>query len=177
MYKFCTKSATIGIGIGMILIASINLLFYNPTEPSEDVNLTSEELNFEHSVNRIKNLLNTETDQSKETIIENINSVDESNEKDDNIAGEENNKEVGVDNQESRKKTETENATYVLFEIDEGMNSTEIAELLYEKGLVKDVVEFIEVANRLSATRTLKHGKKVIPQYSTIEEIIKILIK
>lgn len=165
MHRVCYKSLALGLGIGIIITASANLIFHNASEIEKDKEIKSNVINFERSSDRINNDASEKIVTDEKINIE-VNTENNKEESAPSIAG---NKEE--DEIESVEKD------YVLVEIIAGMASMEIAQLLYDKGLIEDVEIFLEIATRMDAIKILRRGMKRIPRDSSIEEIVEILIK
>ncbi|MGV8146377.1 MAG: hypothetical protein ACLKAK_01845 [Alkaliphilus sp.] len=175
MFKFCLKSLVLGIGIGIILIASLNLLLH---DTEKDTEISTEVDDTENAINQDSNNTHEKTAVDDELKTDEKNDTDECTCKNEDINSdiiyeEDNN----IVNGNSVNKSEINEDEYILIEVPEGMNGLEIAELLYDKGVIRDVDEFMEVVKKLNATRILKHGEKFFKQNASLEEIIEILIK
>jgi len=165
VHRVCYKSLALGLGIGIIITASANLIFHNASEIEKDKEIKSNVINFERSSDRINNEASEKIVTDEKINIE-VNTENNKEESVPSIAGDKEEDEI-----ESVEKD------YVLVEIIAGMASMEIAQLLYDKGLIEDVEIFLEIATRMDAIKILRRGMKRIPRDSSIEEIVEILIK
>lgn len=165
MHRVCYKSLALGLGIGIIITASANLIFHNASEIEKDKEIKNNVINFERSSDRINNDASEKIVTDEKINIE-VNTENNKEESAPSIAGDKEEDEI-----ESVEKD------YVLVEIIAGMASMEIAQLLYDKGLIEDVEIFLEIATSMDAIKTLRRGMKRIPRDSSIEEIVEILIK
>ena len=165
MHRVCYKSLALGLGIGIIITASANLIFHNASEIEKDKEIKNNVINFERSSDRINNDASEKIVTDEKINIE-VNTENNKEESTPSIAGDKEEDEI-----ESVEKD------YVLVEIIAGMASMEIAQLLYDKGLIEDVEIFLEIATRMDAIKILRRGMKRIPRDSSIEEIVEILIK
>lgn len=165
MHRVCYKSLALGLGIGIIITASANLIFHNASEIEKDKEIKSNVINFERSSDRINNDASEKIVTDEKINIE-VNTENNKEESAPSIAGDKEEDEI-----ESVEKD------YVLVEIIAGMASMEIAQLLYDKGLIEDVEIFLEIATSMDAIKILRRGMKRIPRDSSIEEIVEILIK
>lgn len=66
--------------------------------------------------------------------------------------------------------------TPVTVDIPKGSSANGIAKILKEAGLIDDVDAFLETVEKLDATMKMKYGTYKIPQGSTAEEIVDILM-
>ena len=64
----------------------------------------------------------------------------------------------------------------ITVDIPKGSSANGIAKILKEAGLIDDVDAFLETVEKLDATLKMKYGTYKIPQGSTAEEIIDILM-
>lgn len=165
MHRVCYKSLALGLGIGIIITASANLIFDDVSEIEKDKEIKSNVINFERSSDRINNDASEKIVTDEKINIE-VNTEKNKEESAPSIAGDKEEDEI-----ESVEKD------YVLVEIIAGMASMEIAQLLYDKGLIEDVEIFLEIATSMDAIKILRRGMKRIPRDSSIEEIVEILIK
>ena len=165
MHRVCYKSLALGLGIGIIITASANLIFHNVSEIEKDKEIKNNVINFERSSDRINNDASEKIVTDEKINIE-VNTENNKEESAPSIAGDKEEDEI-----ESVEKD------YVLVEIIAGMASMEIAQLLYDKGLIEDVEIFLEIATSMDAIKILRRGMKRIPRDSSIEEIVEILIK
>ncbi|MCD5410141.1 MAG: endolytic transglycosylase MltG [Clostridiales bacterium] len=165
MHRVCYKSLALGLGIGIIITASANLIFHNASEIEKDKEIKNNVINFERSSDRINNDASEKIVTDEKINIE-VNTENNKEESAPSIAGDKEEDEI-----ESVEKD------YVLVEIIAGMASMEIAQLLYDKGLIEDVEIFLEIATSMDAIKILRRGMKRIPRDSSIEEIVEILIK
>lgn len=165
MHRVCYKSLALGLGIGIIITASANLIFHNASEIEKDKEIKNNVINFERSSDRINNDASEKLVADEKMNIE-VNTENNMEQSAPSIAGDKEEDEI-----ESVEKD------YVLVEIIAGMASMEIAQLLYDKGLIEDVEIFLEIATSMDAIKTLRRGMKRIPRDSSIEEIVEILIK
>ncbi len=165
MRRVCYKSLALGLGIGIIITASANLIFHNASELEKNKEIKNDVINFERSSDRISN-------DNSETIV-----VDEKMNIEVNT---ENNKEqsgLSIADEKEEDEIESGEKDYILVEIISGMASMEIAQLLYDKGLIENIEVFLKIATSMDAIKTLRRGMKMIPRDSSIEEIVEILIK
>ncbi|SNR89242.1 hypothetical protein SAMN05446037_1001264 [Anaerovirgula multivorans] len=154
MKHFSIHSIAIGIGIGMVIAGIINILFIN--DSMNDI----QSINNDPFVKIIKQ--NETTNDSEKSHIDGI---------DNNIIEESN-----IDNSDEMKNVDS-NKAYKEVYIRKGMTSEEIAQLLEEKEIILSRDEFIYVANNLQMTGRLKYGLKRIPNESSIEDILEILVE
>ncbi|WP_041720808.1 hypothetical protein [Alkaliphilus metalliredigens] len=140
------RSMLLGVGIGMVLTASFNLLVNHEGTIIGDVLQPKEiveeiENNVEKQIEEMKDRL--DTTQEKHT-------------------------QENIQNGEKEK-----NAFWVT--IQPGMSTREIAEYLYENEVILNSDEFIKKVSELQLTRSLKYGKTEIPFESSLEEVLMIL--
>lgn len=151
---FSIHSIAIGIGIGMIIAGIVNILFIN--DSMNDI----QSIDHDPFVKIIKQ--NETTNDSEKSHIDGIDNkvIEESN----------------IDNSDEMKNVDS-NKAYREVYIRKGMTSEEIAQLLEEKEIILSRDEFIYVANNLQMTSRLKYGLKRIPNESSIEDILEILVE
>lgn len=154
MKHFSIHSIAIGIGIGMIIAGIVNILFIN--DSMNDI----QSIDHDPFVKIIKQ--NETTNDSEKSHIDGIDNkvIEESN----------------IDNSDEMKNVDS-NKAYREVYIRKGMTSEEIAQLLEEKEIILSRDEFIYVANNLQMTSRLKYGLKRIPNESSIEDILEILVE
>ena len=163
MKKICIRSLILGIGIGLILVASINLVLQsrsNPLLASQDELPSS------------SNLEKTLQDMKQGKNNANISS-------DEGISAEEPGNNINVPEEILEKKIDEVEEEMPPFEIriNKGMTSETIADLLLKNGVVDNRQEFIDLAIDLKMTKQFKYGLKQIPYGSSLKEIIEILTK
>ena len=61
-------------------------------------------------------------------------------------------------------------------EIPKGSSALRIANILKDQGIISDVDAFMDTAEQMGATMKMKYGTKTIPQGSSAEQIINILM-
>jgi len=163
--RVCYKSLALGLGIGIIITALANVIFHNAGELEKNKEISKEVINFERFSSSINN------DASEIIILDEKMNIEVNTEK---------NKEQNTPSKADEKEEDeikSGEKDYVLVEIIAGMASLEIAQLLYDKGLIEDIEVFLEIATSMDAIKTLRRGIKMIPRESSIEEIVEILIK
>lgn len=69
----------------------------------------------------------------------------------------------------------SETNSYVIIEIKEGNISSEIADVLYKGGVIKDTRSFNDFLNETGNTKNLAYGKFTIPKGLSYEEIFDII--
>ncbi|SDK46425.1 hypothetical protein [Natronincola ferrireducens] len=152
MKHFSIQSLVIGIGMGMIITSSINILHNG----QNDINILD---NNENSL-----VVNSQDNRGVPIIAE------ESHKKPYENAEKANN----INNEENKTIKDQE---YIEIFIKKGLNSKEIAKILEEKKIIDNSDDFLLLAKELKVTNLLRHGFRKIPVNSSLEEIIEILME
>lgn len=166
MKKLCYFSLIIGIGIGMIITASLNELARGGDVELPQISDDDLQGELEKTLGEIKSDLTIPSEQPKEPV-----------KKDDKPS------EIIEDDElnetEGDKIEDTELLPLDLVEITilPGMHTQGIADLMVEKGLVERPEDFINKAYEKDVTKKFRAGKVQIPKGSTIEEIFELLTK
>ncbi len=148
--------------MGMIITASFNFLWNGKQINSEvDTKQVVMEAGLEKSIENMKKDLELKKESQddgmqQEKMVEN-NKVQEETEKakEDDITQEE--------------------PSTVWITIKAGMNTNNIAKLLYKEGLISNTAEFVDLAYAKNYTRKFIAGKKAVPTNSSLEELLQIL--
>jgi predicted transcriptional regulator YheO len=140
-----------------MLVAAFNTFLLRQTSPIlanpvEDIN----------SSNYVKALQNLKTGISSNSSEDNVDTADARNEKQEGS---------GAAEMTAARNTPAE------IKINKGMTSEEIADLLYEKGIIENPRDFINLAVELRVTKQFRYGIKQIPHGSSLQNIIEILTK
>ncbi len=160
MRKICIRSMVLGIGIGLILVASLNLFFqYKSNTIQANANPAPGPSSLEESLQNMK----------KDMSEAGIANEDTGNNSD--IIPEPEAEEV------AEAESDANDMLPVEIRITRGMTSETIADLLVENGVIASRQEFIDLAIELKMTKQFKYGIKLVPHEATLEEIIEILTK
>ncbi|GAB6088207.1 hypothetical protein JCM11672_34790 [Alkaliphilus crotonatoxidans] len=164
MKKLCYFSLIIGIGIGMIITASLNELVGGNDQEIPQVVDNSSQGELEKTLGEIKNSLIVQQSQL------------------DQIEGDLENEPEKMENDElypsdGDKIEDTKPQEPVEITILPGMHTQAIADLMAEKGLIESPEDFIEEAYAKDVTRKFRAGKVLIPRGSSIEDIFELLTK
>jgi len=138
----------IGIGIGMIITSIINIVFIN------------EKTNYINEINNSPFIKIPYKDQNEET--NDLNKIDINQ----SING----------NNTSNSERDIEREYKEIF-IQKGMDSEEIAYLLQKNEIINNADDFIDIVNKLDVANQLKYGLKKIPNNSTLQDILEILVR
>lgn len=109
--------------------------------------------------------------------------IEETPSNDDGEASEPNDEDSGAEvlepsnDDEELDNQEPTNVDQVTFTILKGMSSRQISELLVEKGLIDDAIDFDYYIMRLGKTRELRAGTYTLPKDSSYQEILDAIIK
>ncbi|MBM7613689.1 hypothetical protein [Alkaliphilus hydrothermalis] len=184
MKKFCVQSLIIGIGIGMIMTASFNFLVDDGNEPlaiAAGGLAIVDETGIEKTIGDLKKNLEAgqssvegnkddfiKEEETTESEVENQKDIKEN--KDNGMQA----KKMVENNRGNRKDTQAEMVRIV---ISSGMNTYNIANLLWQEGLISDTQAFTDLAHEKGYTKIFKAGLREIPRSITVEEILEILIQ
>ncbi len=163
MRKICIRSMVLGIGIGLILVATLNLIFqYKSNTLQSNADDASASSGLEASLQNMK----------KDMSEAGITNEDTGNNSD--IIPQE---DKGEDIKVSDEETGAGNDPPYEIRISRGMTSETIADLLLENDVIDNRQEFIDLAIELKMTKQFKYGIKLVPRDATLKEIIEILTK
>ncbi|KAB3535852.1 endolytic transglycosylase MltG [Alkaliphilus pronyensis] len=163
----------IGIGVGMILAASFNIVFSN-NEQQSSINLYNQKQNeLEATIANLKNSYSHDnTKKNKEGVgINREEYADNNNEEEVNNNQQGNNKA----NNNSVETDETIEQDYYEIYITKGMNSQEIAGVLLDIGAIESEEDFLNYSIKKKVTTKFRIGYKKIPVDSSYDDIISIL--
>ncbi|MCC5909827.1 MAG: hypothetical protein JJT76_05260 [Clostridiaceae bacterium] len=136
MKKFSIHSMALGIGVGMILTAILNIFFNTGLTEAKNYTTTDQFIT----------LPEMKTNYDIEKIEQNFDDIHK-------------------------------NQEHITINIERGMNTGDIAVLLQKEGLISNSNDFLKTADRMEATNKMRFGEKKIPNNSTLEDIVKILIQ
>ncbi|SCY13107.1 hypothetical protein [Alkaliphilus peptidifermentans] len=158
MKRFCILSLIIGIGIGMIITASINIIFQgNQHETAITLKNQQDENDMEKGIGQLKSVELTEKQDNKIIEDEGINEED-----------------FVENNNIDEKDLENDEGFYEVY-ITNGMTTQQIAKSLNEAGAVDDINAFIDYSITKKVTTKFRIGYKKIPVGSSYDDIISIL--